>query len=80
MILPDTDNSGARELAENIRSVVSILPIPLKSGGAATVTVSIGLTTRPAIGIDSAEELIGLADNALYRSKKSGRNQVVFTD
>ena len=50
------------------------MDIPEAPDGKLTVTVSIGVasTTMPMSG----EELIKLADAALYRAKQSGRNQV----
>jgi diguanylate cyclase (GGDEF)-like protein len=40
------------------------------------VTVSIGVATVPSSYANSPEELIALADEALYRAKAEGRNRV----
>ena len=50
------------------------------SGGQAVpVTVTIGIAEFPA-EVDSAADLIRLADQRLYTGKNQGRNQVVGTD
>lgn len=68
MLLPDTDVSNARKIAERFRErVAATVEVP--------VTVSIGIS-----GLDhsapSAEQLIDQADLALYRVKRSGRDAV----
>ena len=76
VILPETGEEGAVEVAERIRARVE----EQATGGAAyrcrRVTVSIGVATVLSTQIQAPEELIALADEALYRAKAQGRNRV----
>jgi len=72
-ILLDTDEHGAREVAERIRA--GILAMGL-SAGAEPLSVSIGLAACPA-DATFKEELIDKADWAMYLAKRSGRDQVM---
>jgi len=73
LLLPDTDCSGARHVAETIRRQTAALSIASGAGEVA-VTVSAGVAEHdPAANLDATIER---ADNALYRAKLSGRNQV----
>ncbi len=76
VILPRTPLGGGMILADSIRKAVAIKELKRKSTGEqyGHVTISIGVSSfRPG---DSANDLIKRADEALYRSKKSGRNRV----
>ena len=42
-------------------------------------TISIGVTAYPDHG-ESAEDLVELADQALYEAKKNGKNKVAVTE
>ena len=76
VLLPETDQPGAEQVAEAINAALSIKEIPclqeLNDDALVQVTVSIGVATL-ASG-DSAEVLIQRADRALYRAKRDGRN------
>lgn len=77
VILPETDEEGAKIIAEIIRKNVEELEIPHKSSNvSAYVTLSLGITTKSSSIQYSKNELIEHADKALYNSKSNGRNQV----
>lgn len=69
IVLPNTNKEYARVIAERIR-----LNIDQGSWDHARITVSIGVTTFEPD--DNVSKLFSKADDALYRSKKDGRNCV----
>ena len=81
MILPATDESGAEQVAKTILYRVQRLEVlHPDSSTAAHVTVSIGVATLLATADKAESELIKVADRALYRAKKLGRNRVVVAE
>ena len=77
IILPETDKEAARIVAEKVRRLVEKTPFPQQNGhGTARLTVSIGVASYHAEA-RSADSLIHLADQRLYRAKAEGRNRVV---
>jgi diguanylate cyclase (GGDEF)-like protein/PAS domain S-box-containing protein len=70
ILLPDTDLSGSRVVAERLRVAVERCNWPLRP-----VTVSIGVATMMEATRDPTE-LVNQADHALYRAKRTGRNRV----
>jgi diguanylate cyclase (GGDEF)-like protein len=72
VILEDTGRQGALIMAERLRQRIGGLDYEEMDGGR-NVTASIGIATYPA-DTASVEELIALADAALYRAKNDGRN------
>jgi diguanylate cyclase (GGDEF)-like protein len=75
VMMPETSLDDAVRVAEKIRGLVESRPIRTRAGPI-DITVSIGVSTVPKPSIPSARELIVAADTALYRAKRSGRNQV----
>jgi diguanylate cyclase (GGDEF)-like protein len=74
-VLPETDPTGAYVVAEKIRRGVSELTI--ESGGQQIRTsLSIGVVSYPDDG-QTADELMIAADEAMYSSKRLGKNKVV---
>lgn len=63
-------------VAERIRDDVARTSIVLEGASTARVSVSIGVSVIVPRASDQAEELIALADAALYDAKHLGRNQV----
>jgi len=76
VILPETDAVPARLVAERIRRAIEDTPIQVADGAPPVrVTVSMGIATCTQ---DAAypNEVIELADKALYYSKRTGKNRV----
>lgn len=71
-VLPETEVVGAMVVAERFRAAVEALG-PF-TDGPEKVTLSAGVT-QYTIGID-LENMVRSADEALYRAKRAGRNQV----
>ncbi|RMH59738.1 MAG: sensor domain-containing diguanylate cyclase [Candidatus Hydrogenedentota bacterium] len=78
IICPETRLSGARQLAERIRSAADRTTFRDADGKPGLhVTLSIGLATTFTPGVHDRYRLIEEADAALYEAKKAGRNRVV---
>lgn len=78
VILPDTNEDGALQIAEAMRAEVEALQIEHAYSGVANyVTVSLGISTLVPDHTSKTGSLIHAADRALYQAKRSGRNCVV---
>ena len=66
---------GAELLAERLRKTVEDAAFPGPKGDL-KVTISLGLCTIPVHKAETIEEMMKLADDALYVAKGNGRNQV----
>lgn len=77
VILPETDLSGAIELAQRICNSIAVKVLTYKDQ-VIRVTVSLGVAQLSAEYVNY-EELITQADSALYLAKAQGRNQVCST-
>jgi diguanylate cyclase (GGDEF)-like protein len=75
VILPQTPLRDARVIGERIRQQVELRDFIIGENQTTKITVSIGLTSFPENG-KSQEELVSVADQALYHAKGDGRNQV----
>ena len=78
IIAPETNEQQACQLAETIRKLVAEYAFPhADQQPLGHVSLSIGVATM-SDGIANAEQLLKLADKAVYRAKESGRNRTVF--
>ncbi|WP_100641924.1 GGDEF domain-containing protein [Alteromonas facilis] len=75
LLLPMTNASNAKDVAEKIRHYIESHPISVNNAKL-NVTISIGLAeVTPDTTIDEA---INLADKRLYIAKQQGRNKVIW--
>lgn len=79
VILPDTDESGGKKVAENILQAINIEKIEhLKPDDNPWLTISLGgYSSLPANCQDECK-LIEKADACLYKAKTNGRNCIVW--
>jgi len=77
VILPAITAAGAANVAERIRTAVLDLNVP-HNGSPTTdrVSLSVGVVWTIPDQDMTVEQLVGLADKALYKAKHNGRNQV----
>ena len=69
------NNDAPLETMNRLRLLIEGLAIPLDEKESIHLTVSIGITT---ILLDTLDEMINRSDEALYKAKQGGRNQVVL--
>ncbi len=79
VLLPDTDTSGAYQLAVRIVEAIAALQMPHAGAPRGFVTISAGAWSVIPTSLTTAREvlLVG-ADRALYRAKCGGRGRAVF--
>lgn len=75
ILMPEISLTNAKRRAERIRQAFAEMEVSFQ-GQSLQVTLSIGLAACP-LHADTAEELVGYADQALYHAKATGRNKVV---
>jgi diguanylate cyclase (GGDEF)-like protein len=73
VLLPETEVTGAWVLAEKIRIGVAELAV---AGTEARTSLSVGVVAYPDDG-RSSDDLMISADQAMYASKRSGKNRVM---
>ncbi len=79
VLLPETDAHGAYAVASNIFKAVERLAIPhSQSTVASTVTISLGFTVYKGEADIFKSDFLQRADQALYRAKQLGRNQIYY--
>ncbi|QBE62451.1 diguanylate cyclase domain-containing protein [Pseudoduganella lutea] len=75
LVLPDTDEAGARSVAEDCLRALAELGIENPQAPHCVVTMSIGVATLVPTADTSPAELVEGADRALYSAKDGGRNR-----
>lgn len=75
LLLPDTKANTAMVIAEKLRNTIAQPVFCLDNGEELSVTASFGVATNQGEHIDW-QQLISLADQALYQAKENGRNCV----
>lgn len=76
LILPETSTEGARVFGERLRERIAEHRFDLGTEPIFHLTCSVGVATFPSPRVASPEDLFARADEALYRAKSGGRNQV----
>lgn len=79
VLLPETALVTAAEVAERLRRSVEMLAVAGEGDAVIRPTVSIGVATASAAAdsLGSLDQLLAVADQAMYLAKRSGRNRVV---
>jgi diguanylate cyclase (GGDEF)-like protein len=76
VFLPNTAVADALEVAQRIRTSIESMATPLDNGATLRMTVSAGLADVRQPVDTTLDQLLRLADKALYAAKDAGRNQV----
>lgn len=77
LILPQADGPAAVREADRLRRLVSVTPFE-HMPCCGEITISCGVAVFPNHDILKAEDMVRLADSALYEAKNGGRNRVVL--
>ena len=77
VVLPGAGLEDVRAVGERIRNNVANLTIPVGQGNV-QITVSLGATTVADCAAVSAQELLAAVDEAMYTSKRQGRNRLTM--
>lgn len=76
IVLPNTDERGALQIAKQLRNAVANQRICHEASPYGVVTISAGCATiTPRLGVVPSQ-LVDRADRAMYEAKRNGRNRV----
>lgn len=71
IVLPDLDSENAKKIGEHIQQSLKSTKFPIEH----VLTVSAGIASNQET--QDVMELLGLADERLYRAKNTGRNRII---
>ena len=72
----ETGDDEVSRIAEDIRERIATRLVPVGRSGRSVITASIGVALTQLDATPQREDLIRVADEALYNAKRDGRNQV----
>jgi diguanylate cyclase (GGDEF)-like protein len=75
VLVPESDLDGAAQLAKRLRAALGKVKVELADGTKLKVTASFGVAASGEL--ETAEELVAAADEALYDAKRAGKDRVV---
>ncbi len=78
IVLPGTTAAGAAIFAERTRTHLSSIPF-IFGETAVCASLSAGVASWPESQAATADELVSIADTALYQAKEQGRNRTCVT-
>ncbi|MCK0154740.1 GGDEF domain-containing protein [Alcanivorax sp. S6407] len=78
LVLPETEQLGARRVVERCRTSIEASPVILADGSPLPVSASFGVVTWDPDEEADGHQLITRADEMLYRAKAGGRNRVEY--
>lgn len=79
LVLPETDENAALQIAERCHRLVEKLQIPHETsaaGGFVTISMGVG-TIKPSAGMEP-KHFVEAVDKLLYQAKQNGRNRIEF--
>ena len=74
LLFEETTGETALEIAERLRKRVEALVVKAPTGERLVLTMSVGVAAAPELAVKGADDLLHLADQALYTAKHLGRN------
>lgn len=78
VLLPGAGVSDVKAIGERLRGCVAAVSVPTTADASVEVTVSVGGVAFPQTEAQRVEELIECADQALYVSKRGGRDRLTI--
>jgi len=78
VLLPNTATDGAHEMASRLQAIIRDQDYPQLAGE--KVTVSAGVATFDQGNLSSQDQLVGLADAAMYEAKTNGKDRIILAD
>ena len=76
ILLPDTNEEQAIQIAEKLRHKIEQTPVNLTTDNEINYTISLGVSQINTLTDKNIDDSLQRADEALYRAKEKGRNNV----